>query len=392
MSRNPFIKPAQKPKRPYFASGPCAKFPGWSLDLLKDAYISRSHRSKEVVEELHDIVTLLRTVHQIPSDYHIAIVPGSATGAMEMALWNLLGPEHIVIMSQDVFSHRWEYDVTKSLKLTNVDIRNVRHGLLPPTNRISESSDILMNWNGSTSGVQFPDAQFISDKHKGIVICDITSAAFTTTIDWKLFDAVVFSWQKGLGSEAAHGVLVLSPKAVQRINTYKPKWPIPYIFKLRKHEDFYEPLFQEKTLNTPSMMCIRDFKCALEWAQSLESRHKKSLEVLVDRSRRNFNAISSFIDKTHGFEFLCEDPRCYSTSSIVIKVVDERVTSLEKTEQRSVLKGMVGLLAQERVGFELLNHPSAPPSLRIWGGPTVETEDIEALLPWLPWALEEQFL
>ncbi len=391
-TKNPVPKPAVKPARPYFSSGPCAKYPGWSPKNYEKAFLGRSHRASVSLEEMHDVVTMTREILNIPHNYKVAIMPGSATGAIEAAMWNLLGARHLVVLSHDVFSQRWEMDVRNHLCLEDADFRNAPHGQLPDVENISGTSDILMNWNGSTSGVKFPNTQFISHSRPGLVICDVTSAAFTTAIPWKVLDAVAFSWQKGMGGEAGHGILVLSPKAIERINTYKPKWPIPYIFKLRNENGFYNPLFEEKTLNTPSMLCVHDAKQALLWAKSLESFHTKARDVLIERSRSNFIAVSSFVAKSDQFALMCEDKKCTSTSTIVLKVTDPRVTALDTEGQWEILKDMCALLAEEKAGFEVLNHTGAPPSLRIWGGPTVNTEDIDALLPWLPWALEQQFL
>jgi len=262
-NRPPLKEPQAKPSHPYFSSGPCAKIPGWSLELLKEAAVGRSHRSVHGLNKLSEVVQLTRAVLEIPADYKIALLPGSATGAVESTLWNLLGPAPTTVFSHDVFSKRWKIDLTKHLKLDDIDIRESSHGILPDTQNIPASNDVLLNWNGSTSGVRFPTGNFLKDNRAGLVIADITSAAFTTSIPWKTFDATVFSWQKGLGSESAHGMLILSPKAIERLNTYQPPWPLPYLFKLRGDSKLYEPLFEEKTLNTPSLLCVEDYLQAL---------------------------------------------------------------------------------------------------------------------------------
>ena len=285
--------PTLKPSHGNFSSGPCAKFPGWSLNALKNAALGRSHRSSEGLQKLGEVMELTREALEIPDDYHIALIPGSATGAVETSLWNLLGPRPVTVFSHDVFSHRWEKDITKHLKLPQVDLRAVPHGKLPDCTDLPSGNDVLLNWNGSTSGVRFPNGNFLGDSREGLVIADITSAAFTTEIPWKKLDAIAFSWQKGLGSEAAHGMLVLSPKAVERLNTYEPPWPLPYLFKLRARGTFYEPITKEKTLNTPSLLCIEDFLQALKWAQK-----QGGLRALTQRSQKNFNIVEEWVTKT----------------------------------------------------------------------------------------------
>jgi len=386
-SSGTFLKePQGKPSHPYFSSGPCAKIPGWSLELLKDAAIGRSHRSVHGLNKLSDAVQLTRTILEIPRDHKIALLPGSATGAIENALWNLLGPVPITVFSHDVFSKRWQIDLTNHLKFEDIDVRKSSHGDLPNIQDIPSTNDILLNWNGSTSGVRFPTGDFLEKNRTGLVIADITSAAFTTSIPWEKFDATVFAWQKGLGSESAHGMLVLSPKAVERLNTYQPPWPLPYLFKLRVDDKFYGPLFEEKTLNTPSFLCIEDYLQALKWAQK-----GGGLSTLIEHSQSNFKIVEQWVECTPWVEFMATDPQTRSTSTIVLKLVDPKILALNEKEHRAFLAKMTGLLAERNIAYDINNHGGAPPSLRLWGGPTIESKDMEKLLPWLDWAYEMSF-
>lgn len=383
---SPLKEPQAKPSHPYFSSGPCAKIPGWSLGLLKEAAIGRSHRSAKGLEKLSEVVQLTRTVLEIPENYKIALLPGSATGAIESALWNLLGPVPITVFSHDVFSKRWKIDLTKHLKFEDIDVRQSPHGDLPRTGGIPSQNDILLNWNGSTSGARFPTGGFLEKDRTGLVIADITSAAFTTSIPWEKFDATVFSWQKGLGSESAHGMLVLSPKAIERLNTYQPPWPLPYLFKLRVDDKFYEPLFEGKTLNTPSLLCVEDYLQALKWAQKIGG-----LPTLLERSQSNFKIVEQWVEQTPWIDFMATDPTTRSSSTIVLKLVDPRLITLTEEDHRDFLAKMTGLLAEHNIAYDINNHGGAPPSLRLWGGPTIETKDMENLLPWLDWAYEMSF-
>ena len=385
-NRPPLKEPQAKPSHPYFSSGPCAKIPGWSLELLKDAAVGRSHRSVHGLNKLSEVVQLTRAVLEIPADYKIALLPGSATGAVESTLWNLLGPAPTTVFSHDVFSKRWKIDLTKHLKLDDIDIRESSHGILPDTQNIPASNDVLLNWNGSTSGVRFPTGNFLKDNRAGLVIADITSAAFTTSIPWKTFDATVFSWQKGLGSESAHGMLILSPKAIERLNTYQPPWPLPYLFKLRGDSKLYEPLFEEKTLNTPSLLCVEDYLQALKWAQKIGG-----LSKLIERSQNNFQTVERWVERTPWIEFMAIAPQTRSTSTIVLKLTDPKILALSEEDHRAFLAKMTGLLAERCIAYDITNHGGAPPSLRLWGGPTLDSKDLENLLPWLDWAYEVSF-
>ena len=381
-NRSPLLatQPATKPKQPFFSSGPCVKNPTWSLDKLQDAAISRSHRSDIGLEKLKQVVDLTREILEIPDDYRIAIIPGSATGAIESAMWNLLGPNPVTVLNHDVFSNRWHIDVCEQLRLANTDYRVAPHGELPDVNNISDANDILVNWNGSTSGAIFNDHSWVNENRSGLVIADITSMAFTANVPWRKLDAIAFSWQKGLGGEAAHGMLVISPKAAERIKTYQPSWPLPYLFKLRSKGKLYEPIFEEKTLNTPSMLCVEDYLQGLLWGKSIGG-----LPELVKRSKKNFTTIDNWVQKTPWIDFLTQDLNSRSTSTICLKVVGEAFENLAEEQQTEFLLSMTRRLAEHKVAFDIKNHGGAPPSLRIWGGATVENSDIELLLPWLEW-------
>lgn len=375
------MKPQIKPHRPTFGSGPCSKFPGWSFASLKDAALSRSHRSELGQEKINNVLSLTKQMLEIPDDYHLALVPGSASGTMEMAIWNLVGVLPLQIIVHDVFSDRWAQDVLNHLKLRDTTVHKTEQGKLPDLSQVNCDQDVLLNWNGSTSGVKIPDDEWIPETRRGLVLCDVTSAAFTMELPWRKLDAVAFSWQKGLGGEAGHGMLVLSPRAVERINTYSAPWPIPYLFKVKHKGRFDADLFEGKTLNTPSLLCIEDFLVALKWVQSMGG-----LKALVTRSHNNFAIIDEWVKKTPWIDFLAEEPKTRSTSTICLKVIDPKFLKFDPQKQWAFIKNMASLLADESVAFDIINHISAPPSLRIWGGPTNEAEDMSALRPWLEWA------
>ena len=357
-------KPQAKPLVPHFSSGPCAKIPNWSLDSLKEAALARSHRSEDGIKKLSKLTKMIREILEIPEDYYVGIIPGSATGAIESAIWNLVGAAPLTVFSYDVFSDRWERDITEHLKVDNVDVRRAPHGLLPDRGNIPLENDILLNWNGSTSGTKFYETDFLGENRQGLVIADITSAVFTTEIPWGKLDAIAFSWQKGLGGEAAHGVLVLNHKAVERLNTYQPAWPLPYLFKLRARGKFYEPIFREKTLNTPSLLCIEDFLCSLKWAQKIGG-----LSALIQRSQKNFKVVENWVSKTSWIDFLTKNPQERSTSTIVLQLTDPKISQLKEEDHRDFLEKMISLLAENNVAYDIKNHGGAPPSLRLWGGP-----------------------
>ncbi len=374
------IRPIVKPKRPEFSSGPCAKRPHWSLDLLKNSTLGRSHRHKIAKSKLQNIIDLTKSVLNIPKEYLIGIVPGSDTGAIEMSMWNLLGPRPINILVWDSFSLDWAKDIQLQLKLTNIEIFQVDYGKLP--NLMNEfEGDIVFNWNGTTAGVCVPNANWINVARNGLTICDATSAAFAMDIDWQKLDVGTFSWQKCLGGEAGHGILILSPKAVERINSYNPPWPIPKLFQLRKNGVLNLDLFSGATINTPSMLCVEDFLDALNW-----TREVGGLSGLITKSKNNLNIIKNWISDCDWADFLCEDVNNLSSTSICLKLVDPKINDLPLETKNNIEKNIVKLLEEQKVAFDIGSYRSAPPGLRIWGGPTVENDDVKKLLPWLDWA------
>jgi len=375
------IRPLVKPIRPEFSSGPCAKRPQWSLKLLKNSTLGRSHRHKLAKSKLVDLIELTKSILNIPKDYLVGIVPGSDTGAIEMAMWNFLGLKPITMLVWDSFSSDWAKDIETELKLENVNVSRVDYGKLPDLTNINFEGDIVFNWNGTTAGVCVPNANWINASRSGLTICDATSAAFAMNIDWSKIDVGTFSWQKCLGGEAGHGMLVLSPNAVERINSYNPTWPIPKLFQLKKNGKLNLDIFSGATINTPSMLCVEDFLDAIAWANNIGG-----LPELISRSKNNLNTIKSWVSDSSWAEFLCEDVRNLSNTSICLKLVDPRIINFPIEAKNKIEKNIIKLLEDHAVAFDIGSYRSAPPGLRIWGGPTVENDDIKHLLPWLDWA------
>src|SRR5215467_8725016 len=373
--------PSVRPRVPHFSSGPCAKRPGWSLQNLAGALLGRSHRSKPGKAKLKRAIDLTREVLQIPADYRIAIVPASDTGAIEMALWSLLGPQPVTMLAWESFGEGWVNDVAKELKLKNVTVLRAPYGELPDLTAIDPASDIVFTWNGTTSGTRVPNADWIAADRTGLTICDATSAAFAQALDWGKLDAATFSWQKALGGEAAHGMLILSPRAVARLETYKPPWPMPKIFRMTKGGKLNEGIFVGETINTPSMLCLEDYLDALTWAKSVGG-----LPALQARADANTKVISDWVAATPWIEFLTRDPALRSNTSVCLKVVDASVTKLAPDAQASFVKGIGAALEKEAVAYDIAAYRDAPPGLRIWCGSTVERADVEALPLWLDWA------
>jgi phosphoserine aminotransferase len=376
-----FAKPAMRPARPEFSSGPCAKRPGWSLENLQSAVLGRSHRSKIGKARLKEAIDRTRQVLQVPADYLIGIVPASDTGAVEMALWSMLGPKPVQVIAFESFGKDWVTDVVKQLKLPNAEVLDAPYGQLPDLNRVRKDADVVFTWNGTTSGVRVPNADFIADDREGVVICDATSAAFAQHLDFPKLDVVTFSWQKVLGGEAAHGILILSPRAVARLESYSPPWPLPKIFRMTKAGKVALDLFEGATINTPSMLCVEDYIDALKWAESVGG-----LEGLRQRSYRNLEALEAWVAKTAWVEFLAEDKQVRSNTSVCLKVVDPRVTGASAVAQADFAKKLASLLEKEGVALDVGGYRDAPPGLRIWCGATVDASDVEALTPWLDWA------
>ena len=377
-------RPLVKPIRPEFSSGPCAKRPRWSLKFLNNCTLGRSHRHTIAKSKLQKVIDLTKSTLKIPNDYLVGIVPGSDTGAIEIAMWNLLGPRPVNMLVWDSFSSDWANDVKSQLKLENVHIYKVDYGKLPDLTNNPLKGDIVFNWNGTTAGVCVPNANWINSSRNGLTICDATSAAFAMDIDWSKLDVGTFSWQKCLGGEAGHGVLVLSPKAVERINSYNPPWPIPKLFQLRKNGKLNLEIFSGATINTPSMLCVEDFLDALNWTKEVGG-----LSGLISRSKNNLNIIKNWVSVSHWADFLCEDVNNLSSTSICLKLTDPKIIDLPIEIKNNIEKNIIKLLEQHKVAYDIGSYRSAPPGLRIWGGPTVENEDVKNLLPWLDWAYYE---
>jgi phosphoserine aminotransferase len=373
--------PGKRPANPHFSSGPCAKRPGWNLQALKDALVGRSHRSKPGKAKLKLAIDLTREILQVPADYKIGIVPASDTGAVEMAMWSMLGARPVTMLAWESFGEGWVTDVEKQLKLKDVTTYKAPYGELPDLSRVDSDTDIVFAWNGTTSGVRVPDANWIKADRKGLTICDATSAAFAQPMDFSKLDVVTFSWQKALGGEAAHGIIILSPRAVERLETYKPAWPLPKIFRMTKGGKLNEGIFVGETINTPSMLCVEDYLDTLAWAKSIGG-----LKGLVARADANATAIHDWVAKTPWIENLATDPSTRSNTSVCLKIVDPSVTALSVDAQWNFVKDLVALVEKEGAGFDFANHRDALPGLRVWCGATVERTDVEALLPWLDWA------
>lgn len=375
-------RPAVRPARPEFSSGPCAKRPGWTPEALKDAVLGRSHRSKPGKARLQEAITRTRRVLQVPDSHLIGIVPGSDTGAVEMALWSLLGPRKVQMLAFESFGKDWVTDVVKQLKLP-AEVLEAPYGALPDLSRVDPEADLVFTWNGTTSGVRVPDAGFISADRGGLAICDATSAAFAQDLDWDRLDVVTFSWQKALGGEGAHGVLVLSPRAVARLESHTPAWPMPKLFRMTKNGKVTLDLFEGATINTPSMLCVEDVIDALEWAEGIGG-----LSAMRARADANLAVLADWVARTPWVDFLAADPATRSNTSVCLKVVDPRVAALPADAQADFAKTLASLLEKEGAALDVGGYRDAPPGLRIWCGATVETADVAALVPWLDWAFE----
>jgi len=377
-------KPGVRPAVPHFSSGPCAKRPGWTLQNLQDAPLGRSHRAKVGKAKLKRAIDLTREVLGVPADYRIGIVPASDTGAVEMAMWSLLGARPVTMLAWESFGEGWVTDVEKQLKLKDVTVLKAPYGALPDLAKVDCDTDVVFTWNGTTSGVRVPNADWIAADRKGLTICDATSAAFAQKLDFGKLDVVTFSWQKAMGGEAAHGMLILSPRAVERLETYKPAWPLPKIFRMTKAGKINEGIFVGETINTPSMLCVEDYIDALEWAQGIGG-----LPALQARADANARVLFDWVAKTPWIENLSENPAAASNTSVCLKLVDADLARLPAAEQIAFVKKMEQLLDKEGAAYEIANHRDAPASLRIWCGCTVETSDVAALTPWLDWAFAE---
>jgi phosphoserine aminotransferase len=371
-----------RPARAEFSSGPCAKRPGWNPENLQNAVLGRSHRSKLGKARLKDAIDRTRDVLEVPDDYLVGIVPGSDTGAVEMALWSLLGPRPVQLLAFESFGKDWVTDVTKQLKI-EAEVLSAPYGQLPDLSKVRKDADLVFTWNGTTSGVRVPDADFIAADREGLTICDATSAAFAQKLDWQKLDVVTFSWQKALGGEAAHGVLILSPRAVARLESYAPPWPLPKLFRLTKGGKLNAEIFDGSTINTPSMLCVEDYLDALRWATSIGG-----LAELRRRADANLGVLEAWAGKTAWVDFLAADASIRSNTSVCLKVVDRRVTALSDDAQADFAKKLASALEKEGVAYDVAGYRDAPAGLRIWCGATVDASDLEALTPWLDWAFE----
>ncbi|WP_284254204.1 phosphoserine transaminase [Brucella sp. bbatCR03] len=378
-------KPAVRPANPNFSSGPCVKRPGWSLDALADAPLGRSHRAKIGKNKLKEAIDLSREVLQVPADYRIGIVPASDTGAVEMALWSMLGARGVDMVAWESFGSGWVTDVVKQLKLEDVRTFEAPYGEIVDFSKVDFDRDVVFTWNGTTSGVRVPNAGFIPADRKGLTFCDATSAAFAQRLDFAKLDVVTFSWQKVLGGEGAHGILILSPRAVERLESYKPAWPLPKIFRMTKGGKLIEGIFVGETINTPSMLCVEDYLDALKWAKSLGG-----LDALIARADRNFSVLNDFVEKTPWIANLAMKPETRSNTSVCLTIVDPEITALSADEQAAFAKGIVTTLDKEGVAYDIGAYRDAPSGLRIWAGATVEASDLEALTHWLNWAFATQ--
>lgn len=375
------MKPQQRPHNPCFSSGPCAKRPGWTPQVLENALLGRSHRAKPGKAKLMEVIDRTRKILSIPEDYRIGIVPASDTGAIEMAMWSLLGERGIDALGWESFGKGWITDLIKQLKLPDVRSLTADYGKLPDLKQIDPQRDVVFCWNGTTSGVRVPNADWIADDREGLTLCDATSAIFAMDLPWSKLDVVTYSWQKVLGGEAQHGMLILSPRAVARLESHTPSWPMPKIFQLTKNGKLIEGIFQGETINTPSLLCVEDVLDALKWAEQLGG-----LSALLQRSQANFQAVAQWVEQTDWVDFLAVDPATRSNTSICLKIASPWFQELSEDRQKTFVKDLANLLDKEGVAYDINAYRDAPAGLRIWGGATVETRDLQALFPWLEWA------
>jgi phosphoserine aminotransferase len=379
------MKPTRRPTNPCFSSGPCAKRPGWSPAVLSKALIGRSHRSAIGLAQLVEIIDRSRAVLRIPADYKIAVVPASDSGAVEMAMWSLLGARGVDLLSWENFGDGWVDDVTHHLKLRDIRHLHAPYGKLPDLSAVDPDRDAVFVWNGTTSGVRVPNGDWIAADRKGLTICDATSAAFAMRLPWDKLDVVTWSWQKALGGEAAHGMIALSPRAVERLESYTPPWPVPKIFRLTAKGKLIEGIFRGETINTPSMLCIEDAIDSLKWAESVGG-----LDGCVARAEGNLAVVADWVERTPWVEFLAADPATRSCTSPCIMITDPWFALLDPETRFTTSRRMLGRLDKEGVGYDLATHRASPPGIRIWTGATVEKSDVEALLPWLEWGWEQE--
>jgi len=374
-------RPEIRPANPLFSSGPCAKRPGWSLENLRGALLGRSHRAPEGKAQIKSVIEKSREILRIPADYRVGILPGSNTGAFEAAMWSLLGARGVDVLAWESFGRTWAADIVQQLGLTDVNVYDATYGALPDLTKVSFERDVVFTWNGTTSGVRIPSADWITDNREGLSICDATSAAFAQDLDWTKLDATTWSWQKVLGGEAAHGMIALSPRAVERLESYTPPWPMPKLFRLTKNGALNDDIFDGLTINTPSMLCVEDHLDGLVWAESIGG-----LPALMARADNNLGVLKDWVKRTDWVDFLAEAASVRSNTSVCLKIVDAEVAEMPAETRDAVARDIASLLAAEGVAYDIASHRDAPAGLRIWTGATVEQADLEALTPWLDWA------
>ena len=373
--------PAVRPANACFSSGPCAKRPGWTPTVLREAALGRSHRAKLPKAKLKLAIDLTREVLGVPSDYRIGITPASDTGAFEMAMWSMLGARGVDVLAWESFGEGWVADIAKELRLKDARTLKAPYGELPDLSQVNFDNDVVFTWNGTTSGVRVPDADWIPADRKGLTLCDATSAAFAQALDWPKLDVTTFSWQKALGGEAGHGIIILSPRAAERLETHKPPWPLPKVFRLTKGGKLIEGIFEGETINTPSMLCVEDYIDALQWAKSFAG-----LKALIARADANAKAVADWVDRTPWVDFLARVPETRSNTSVCLKVVDPAIAALSADGQAAFAKALAAFLEKEKVAFDIGSYRDAPAGLRIWCGTTIEAADVKALTHWLDYA------
>ncbi len=377
-------RPATKPANPCFSSGPCAKRPGWSVEALKGTPVGRSHRAAVGLKKIQEVIEKSKAILGMPEDYKLALVPASDTGAIEMAMWSLLGARGVDVLGWEVFGKAWITDVVKQLKLKDARTFEAPFGSIPDLSKVDTAErDIVFTWNGTTSGVRVPNGDWIKSDRKGLTLCDATSAVFAMDLPWDKLDVVTWSWQKVLGGEAGHGMLAMSPRAIERLESYAPAWPLPKIFRLTKGGKFNEEPFIGKTINTPSMLAVEDCLDALKWAEGIGG-----LKALIKRSAANLKAVEEWVAKTDWAEFLPESADIRSSTSICFKIVDPWFAAKDEETQKKIVKDTEKMLDKEGIAYEVANHRDAPASYRLWGGATVETADIKSCLEWINWAYQ----
>jgi len=373
--------PAVRPANACFSSGPCAKRPGWTPTVLREAALGRSHRARLPKAKLKLAIDLTREVLGVPSDYRIGITPASDTGAFEMAMWSMLGARGVDVLAWESFGEGWVADIAKELKLKDARTLKAPYGELPDLSQVNFDNDVVFTWNGTTSGVRVPDADWIPADRKGLTLCDATSAAFAQALDWPKLDVTTFSWQKALGGEAGHGIIILSPRAAERLETHKPSWPLPKVFRLTKGGKLIQGIFEGETINTPSMLCVEDYIDALQWAKSFAG-----LKALIARADANAKAVADWVDRTPWVDFLARVPETRSNTSVCLKVVDPAIAALSADGQAAFAKALAAFLEKEKVAFDIGSYRDAPAGLRIWCGTTIEAADVKALTHWLDYA------